>query len=357
MLRTLVLISCSALMVLSQPLIRVAPVPSDPFELAGGPTQVADTPQKRADAMKLLNSARDLYAVPHPFDLKVSFTSSGQTQYEGPGQWEELSESPQNYRWSYTVGGFSQVRIFRDGVAYAGQNSTLMPLRAQQVHGVLRTPIHGMPQQAMIRTADVAWNGEAIRCVLLSGGGNSPQMEQGRRWVETEYCVNTQTGLLRIYSEAPGIYSVYDYSNAVQFKGKTLPGKITVAEAGATVLEMRVDSITDPGNIDPGLLTPGPEMKGQGAATLIGAPMRFPTFAPGPVVVDGFTQHPVIVHGVLNPNGTIADAVALQTSNSTLGNAASNVVKKLHLRTVIPPGSAGAQREVFVNVRLATPSN
>ena len=354
MLRTLLLIACTMVVASSQAVNRIAPVPSDPFELAGGATQVADTPQKRAAAMQLLNSARDQYAVQGSFDLKVSFTSAGQTQYEGPGQWEELSLSSQSYRWSYSVGGSSQVRIFRDGVAYADQNPTVMPLRVQQVHGAVRTPIHGFPQQAMIRTASVASNGEAITCVLLSGGGNSPQMEQGRRWVETEYCINTQTGLLRIQSEAPGIYSVYDYTNAVQLRGKTLARKITVVEAGAPVLEIHVESLSDPGKIDPSLLTPSPEMDAQGAAMLLANPMRLPTYAPGPATNDGFTQHPIIVHGVVNPDGSIAEPVALQTSNSTLSNAALDVVKKFRVRTVIPPGSAGVQREVFVNVRLVS---
>jgi hypothetical protein len=211
-----------------------------------------------------------------------------------------------------------------------------------------------MPQQAMIRTASAAWNGESITCVLISGGGNSPQMEQGRRWVETEYCVNAQTGLLRIYSEAPGIYTVYDYTNAVQFHGKTLPGKIAVTEGESTVLEMRVDSLSDAGAINPGLLSPTPEMNGQGSAVLIGYPMRFPIYAPGPGTVDGYNEHPIIVHGVLNTDGTIADAVALQTSNSTLSNAALGVVKKFRQPAPIPPGSIGAQREVFINVRLRT---
>ena len=44
------------------------------------------------------------------------------------------------------------------------------------------------------------------------------------------YCVDPKTGELQTYSIAPGIYSAYDYTNALAFHGQTLPRRIAVME-------------------------------------------------------------------------------------------------------------------------------
>ena len=54
----------------------------------------------------------------------------------------------------------------------------------------------------------------------------------GRGWEETEECIDPQSGLLQVHSEAPGRYAVYDYSNAPQLGGHRLPRSVTVTEAG-----------------------------------------------------------------------------------------------------------------------------
>jgi hypothetical protein len=77
---------------------QIAPVPSDQLELATGPVQIADTPEKRSATLALLERARQnnhLHApAGAPFDLKVSFISSGQTTYAGAGRMEEVWVAP-----------------------------------------------------------------------------------------------------------------------------------------------------------------------------------------------------------------------------------------------------------------------
>src|SRR5271155_5054032 len=115
---SLLLIAVSSLTVFAQSPKPVAPLPTDPLELATGPTLVVDTADRRALVLGLLEQARqhasELYGVGAPrIALKVSFPASGQSRYTGSGEMEEIRFSRELWRWSARLGDYSQVRIFQ----------------------------------------------------------------------------------------------------------------------------------------------------------------------------------------------------------------------------------------------------
>src|ERR1700760_4509190 len=83
---------------------EVAPLPNDPLELATGPTETLDTPQKRQAVEKLMQQARRNFALHardgQPYTMKLTFTSTGHPHYNGPGEMEEVWANGQSWRWS-----------------------------------------------------------------------------------------------------------------------------------------------------------------------------------------------------------------------------------------------------------------
>src|SRR5947209_12622425 len=73
---------------------QIAPLPSSSFELATNGVQTADTPEKRAAALNLLERARqntDLHGQSSaPYILKVSFDSTGAVQHTGSVKLKEI---------------------------------------------------------------------------------------------------------------------------------------------------------------------------------------------------------------------------------------------------------------------------
>ena len=114
-----------------------------------------------------------------------------------------------------------------------------VPLRVQMVRGALFRPIPGSPSRKAIREADVDFNGEQVSSVLQAGTG--PPTGIPRQWSDREYCVDPRTGLLMISSEAAGVYAVYDYTNAINFHGHTLPRQITFFQSEKAVLDIHVE--------------------------------------------------------------------------------------------------------------------
>jgi hypothetical protein len=103
------LLSCSAF---PQDQPKVAPLPYDPLELATGPTVIPDTPAKRELLLSLLEHARQNNGMHSPgtppFNMKVSFNSSGTSHYTGFGEVEETWMSASTFRWSARLGDYSQ---------------------------------------------------------------------------------------------------------------------------------------------------------------------------------------------------------------------------------------------------------
>jgi len=334
---------------------QVAPVPGDPLELASGPAVVADTPEKRSAILNLLERARqnnNLHVSGmNPFDLKTAFNSSGSAENSGPGVLEESWLSGATWRWSEHLGSYSQVRIFHRGVAYDASPATYQPLRLQMIRQAIFWPVAGNFANDVIRVAEANWNGKPVTCALLAGPRAHASQETGRQWNEEEYCVDPATGFLQTYSIAPGIYDVYDYSNALEFHGHTLARRITIVENSIPVATIELNEIKDLNTADASLFTPSAEMKGPGI--MIGPPMRFPQVAKNSLAAgaNGVVQ-PIIVHAALDVSGHVLEAEALQTSDSAASNAALQLVRNTNY------GPARdrklVQRDVFINVQFVT---
>jgi hypothetical protein len=332
----------------------VAPLPTDPLELATGATLKVANPENRALVLNLLERARqnggELYAAGGPaFHLKLSFTSSGQSVHTGSGQMEEIHYSRETWRWTARLGNYSQVRVFQYGVPYDEKTPGPIPLRLQMVRGAVIWPMANVRPGTMIRMASAQWRGMEVMCALLSFD-EPVTPSQGRHWEEREYCVDTKSALLRIYSEAPGIYTVYDYDDAVHFHGRTLPREISILESGESVLQIHVDSLEDAGAPDPALFTPTKQMLAHGPGIVLKPSVRYPVFAPSPAKYAGKLE-PVIVHASVDDQGKVLETETLQNSDSSLSNAAVSLVKS----STYPPqtrATGPVQTEAFINVEF-----
>ena len=340
----------------SQDLPKTAALPYDPLELATGPTVVPDTPQKRELVLNLLEHARQNNGMhapgTPPFAMKVSFNSTGSSHYTGFGEVEETWMSPNTFRWSARLGDYSQLRIFYQGAAYDDKPRGPIPLRVQMVRQSVFWPVTGRFAPALIRMATAKWQGTEVACMLISSGMNDATPTPGRRWEETEYCIEAKTGLLRTYSEAPGIYNVYDYSETFQFHGRTLARQISIVEDGVTVLQIHLDSLADAANSDPDQFVPTKKMLSHGPGDILTGPFRFPQFIAVPPGRSGAIQ-PVIVHAVLDKKGHVVEAEALQHSDTLLSDAALAIVERSNYRR--SEAEQPVQREAFINVQFVPP--
>lgn len=327
--------------------IPFAPVPADPLELVTGNAQALVAPEQRAAALQLLDRARQNYNFysPHApaFTLKVSFTSSGRSQYEGTGSMEETWIRGGLERWAAQIDGGSQIRVVSGGVW--GQSATEpIPMRVQMVRDAILWPVMSFWPRVMIRSAAANYNGLPLTCVLVSG--SMPDVPSPRHWVEYEYCIDPETGLLHVWSEAPGIYVAYDYSDAIQFHGHVVARRITVTEGGNTVLQIHVDSLEDEGQVDMRAFMPTSEMRTRGPSFLLAGPKRSPLNVPtSPGMLPSVIQ-PVIVHATISKDGEVVEAEALQNSPQALTERAIELVKSHKFS----PGDR--QLEVFIDVKF-----
>ena len=340
---------------LSQRRLPVAPLPSDPLELATGSTQIADTPERRALVLGLLERARQNNAMHTPdgapFAIKASFESNGQAGYTGPGELDETWISGQRWRWTAHIGDYSQLRIFRQGLAYDDKSAGPMPLRLQMARAAIFWPVSGNFAAASLRLASAKWDGADVMCILRAGGSDlgyeGSSHQAGRRWEETEYCIDTKSGLLRTYSEAPGIYTVFDYGESLRFHGRILARQISVVEGGTTILRIHLDSIEDPNLSDPNMFTPTSQMIARGPGAMMVGVLRLAQYVSAPPTQAGVTT-PVVVIASLDQDGKVLEAEALENSDIGLRDAALTAVKRV---TYLPTGTGGlTQRTAYIRV-------
>ena len=342
----------------SQETPQVAPLPYDPLELATGPTVVPNTPEQRAVVLSLLERARQNSAMHAPgmapFDIKVSFNAVGKDAHnQGYGELEETWLDGQTWRWSARIGDYSMFRIYYQGNVYDDKPHGHMPLRLQMVRNAVFWPVLGNFGYSLIRMATAKWEGTDVACVLLSGMANDATPTPGRRWEESEYCVDPKTGLLRIHSEAPGIYSVYDYNGGIPFHGRMLPREMMIVEGGTAVLQIHLDHLEEP-NDDPNQFVPTKKMLAHGPGAVMVGPFRFPEWVRTPAGFSGVIQ-PVIVHAILDQKGKVLDAEVVQSSDPALATAALDVVWH---SSYLPAQRRDRplQREAFINVKF-TPAS
>jgi len=328
------------------------PPPPDPHEMVTREPHTLTKPADRSAALDFLDRARqnyDLHDISTPYELKVSFATSGATQMEGEWTMEEVSDGGSRWRWTAHIRDLQVIRIGVDGRVYGTNASEPVPLRVQMVRSALLSPIGRNAGSSAIRAADVERGGKAMSCLLLSGA--IPPNPAPRSWYETEYCIDPATGLLQMWSEAPGIYAVYDYNGAAEFHGHTLPRQISIFEEGRLAVQARVESLKDAPNLDPNLFEPAPEMVDAGGSFALAAPKRLPMRVdPSDAPTSTFFQ-PVIVHAILDAqDGSVLDAEALQTTDRDLSRQAMELVRS----TSFEP--SGFQQEVFVNVQFHFPA-
>lgn len=342
----------------SQEAPQIAPLPYDPLELATGPVAVPSSPEQRIAVLDLLERARQNSAMHAPgmapFDIKVSFNSIGKdSRNQGYGELEETWLDGQTWRWSTRIGDYSQLRIFYQGSVYDDKPRGHMPLRLQMVRNTVFWPMVGNFGGSLLRMATAKWEGTEVACILVSGGMNDATPTPGRRWEENEYCIDPKTGLLRIHSEAPGIYSVFDYDGGVAFHGRMLPRQMTIVEGGTSVLQIHLDRLQDP-NEAPNQFVPTKKMISHGPGAVMVGPFRFPESVRAPAGFSGVIQ-PVIVHAILDQKGKVLDAEVVQSSDPALASAALNVVWH---SSYLPAQNRNRllQREAFINVQF-TPAS
>jgi len=334
----------------------VAPLPADPLELATGATLKVANPENRALVLNLMELARqntsELYAAGGPpFHLKLSFLSSGQSGNTAAGVMDEIRYSRSTlWRWTAQFGDYSQLRVFKNGFPFDEKTPGPIPLRLQMVRGAVIWPMANVRPGTMIRMVSAQWHGMEVMCALLSAGEET-SAEPGRHWDEREYCIDTKSALLRIYSEAPGIYIVYDYDGVVPFHGRALAPQISIFEGGESVLQIHLQTLEDAGTPDPALFTPTKEMLARGPGIVLLPAERFQAVAPPP---SGHSEklEPVIVHASTDGEGKVVEAEALQNSDSSLSGAALFLVK----RSTYPPrvrATGPPQTEIFVKVEFA----
>jgi hypothetical protein len=350
-----------SLAALGQNVPRIAPIPGDPLELVTGQIQAADTPASRQAALQLLARARNSYALRSAgrgYDLKVTFTvnSGGQTEYDGAWEMEDVSGPQQALRWTAkAAAGYATTQISTKETSYGEGTASTIPLRLHEARAALFDPIpsSGNVDRNLIRTSTATFNGAQVTCVLLSGPGNVATATPGRRWEETEDCIDPQSGLLRVHSQVPGRYYAYDYSNAPQLWAYELPRKVIVTEAGKIVSEISVDSLRelsadDPSaNLDPSWFVPTEEMKARGPAVAMAGAQKISLFSgPGPYA-SGATVEPVCVFGLITPSGQLVEAHSLQPSDPN-SQAAVEAANRMSFSPSAPSGGRPQQHFVFI---------
>ena len=329
----------------------IAPVPDSPLEMVTVPARLLTSQDDRAAALELFDHARQnlyLHNGAPAFQMKVSFMSSGQALYEGDGAMEEISSGPR-WRWTAQIGSSSQTHLSPGGgVVYSSNPHDPIPMRVQMVRSAIFAPIARNVGADVIRTAEVMRDGKELTCMLLSA--SAPDTSAPRQWYETEYCFDADSGLLRAWSEAPGIYTDYNYADAIRFAGRTIPRDITMTEGNTAILQIHIDSLEPAVGVMPEMFQPTRAMRADGPAFVIGSPQRFPMRVDR--APEGVASHvqPVIIHATLsNTDGRVLEAEALPGSDPALAQEALNLIEKTNFQP------NGMQQEVFVNVKYHLP--
>jgi hypothetical protein len=217
-------------------------------------------------------------------------------------------------------------------------------LRVQLIRSALHWPIMRNAGASAIRAANVERDGVTMSWLLLSA--SIPPNPAPRSWVEREYCIDPASGLLQMWSEAPGIYAVYDYTGARNFHGHTVPQQISIFEDGRLAVQARLENLEDAPTLDPALFKRAPESADAAESFTLASPIRFPMRVDPSDGTSPFFQA-LIVHAILDAqDGTVLDAEALQTSDRDLSRAAIDLVRSTTFSPVRTPAGGFHQRAV-----------
>ena len=332
-------------------------VPDDPLELTTGEAQPVQNAEQRLAAVNLPGRAHTPANVrAQPYHLKTTFTVSGSSSSDGVWNMEDVFPSSGVYRWTAQGPSYSVVALFTGGIRYSTQPSVALPLRLAQVRAAIFAG-HAVGAHASVRTATAALNGADLNCVLIGQTAPRKQSAGARLWEEAEYCADAHSGALTTWSPAPGVYVHYDYSNALSFHGKAIPGGFTITEAGRTVVDARVESVTDPGSPDPALFDPS-ALSQTGVGSLLAHEWHLRRFAPFAGGRTNVTLQAVVVHGMLTPGGELTETEVVASSSAHLNRQALDLAAKMqnwHGEDEDQPGATPQEHEVFLTVQFAVP--
>lgn len=204
-----------------------------------------------------------------------------------------------------------------------------------------------------IRTAAATFHGSPVVCVLLSHSHNSAEPSSQRGWDENEECIDSQSGLLMMHSEAPGRYAVYDYSNAPKLGSHVFPRTVTVTEGGRVVSTVSVQSLEAVPSVDSSLFVPTDAMKAAPAVAMTSATKVSRIQGQGPVTSET-TLMPVCVFGLVTPAGRLVEAHSLQPSDPN-SDAAVKDAEAINFSPSMPAGAPPQQHFVFVIEKFVSP--
>lgn len=347
-----------ALGALAQQSLPPGPIPKDHFEVVT-PANI-DGHTDRSAVLQLLGRARENYLLRsggQGYDLKVTFTvnSGGQTEYDGFWQMEDVFDPAQGFRWSANTSGYAITEISVNGMKYGEQTGNYIPLRLQEARAALFDPIPSATatDNATMRSATVFFNGAQLACALLSGSRGAATTVVGRRWAETEECIDPQSGLLRLQSLVPGRYFTYDYSNAPGMGGRGLPRSVTITEGGQTVTEIHVESLTALAGADSRLFQPTAGMKTSGPPIAMGdAKKIFRNASPGPFP-PGAVAGAVCIFGLVTPSGQLVEAHSLQPQDPD-SQAALDHARQMQFPHATTSSDGPQQHFVFMIEKFAS---
>jgi hypothetical protein len=334
---------------------KVAPVPREPLELVAGQVPAIASGANRKDALELLARVRESYALRTPplgYNLKVRFTvdSKGQTDYDGAWEMEDVFVPGQGLHWTgKAAAGYSNIGIHSNAGLFNEGTAGLVPLRLEEVRGIL---LHPLPSDAYasrgsIRTASVTFHDASVTCILLSAERKPALPALGRAWEESEECIDPQSGLLVMHSEAPGRYAVYDYTGAPQLGNHILPKTLTITEGGKVVSTISVEVLDEIDTTDGSLFVPTKAMRTRGRSIELGSTTKLTrVHAPGPLN-SGMTVRAVCIVGVVTPTGKLVEAHSLQPSDPN-SQVALEDAKGIDFTPLTPAATVPQQHLVFV---------
>ena len=339
------------------------PLPPDPLELVTGDAQPVQDAQQRIAAIGLLEKARSLSNVrAQPYDLKTSFTASGDGASAGSWALEDVAPKSGGYRWTAQGPNFSAVNVYpgsTTGALYGNQPGGTLPLRLIQVRSAIFFIFPTVGPQASVRTGTGSLNGVQQNCVLVVIGAGNRTFTGGRNWEESEYCVDAQTGLLTQYSPAPGLFIRYDYSSGIRFHDKFIPTAFNIVENGQAVAEARTIAVTDPPDRTDAMFdTTGLIELGAGRAMNPGMRMTASAPVPGqPFPTSNATaaMQVVTLHGNAAGNGALSEIEILASSDPGLNQTAvAQATAMAQRRAGNQPGATAQSSELMMTFRFLT---
>jgi hypothetical protein len=310
----------------------------------------------------LLGRAHDNFALRSAgaaYDLKVAFTvdSGGQTNYDGAWEMEDRYIPGKGTRWTAkAAAGYVTTIIYSHGKSYAEGTASAIPLRLQEARGLLTDPLPSAEyaDHGSIRTSAATFHDAPVTCILLARSRNPVNPAIGRGWEESEDCIDPESGLLQVHSQAPGRYVVYDYSSTVQLGGRVLPQTVTVMEAGKAVSRISVESLKEISASDPSLFAITEPMKTVGPGIAIGGTARISRTHGQAPFTSAMTVRPVCVFGVVTSTGQLVEAHSLEPSDPN-SEAAVADARSIDFSPSIAAGAPPQQHFVFVIEKFVSP--